>query len=38
VEARAMLKDRMGVTPFETMDQACAAAVRSARGSGGGRP
>ncbi len=37
VEARAMLKEKLGVTPFATMDQACAAAVKSARDAGGRR-
>jgi len=37
VEARAMLKLRIGVVPFATMDQACAAAVESARKAGGRR-
>jgi len=36
VEARAMLKQKLGVVPFETMDQACAAAVESAKKAGGG--
>lgn len=30
-EAVAMLKERLGVTPFPTMDQACRAAVEAAR-------
>jgi succinyl-CoA synthetase beta subunit len=30
-EAVAMLKDRLGVTPFATMDQGCRAAVEAAR-------
>jgi len=30
-EAVAMLKERLGVTPFATMDQACRAAVEAAR-------
>ena len=34
-EARAMLRERLGVTPYETMDEAIAAAVESARGTGG---
>ena len=33
-EARAMLRERLGVTPFETMDEAIAAAVVAARGTG----
>ena len=37
VEARAMLKEKLGVMPFATMDQACAAAVESARKAGGHR-
>jgi len=36
VEARAMLKQKLGITPFATMDQACAAAVASAEKAGGG--
>jgi succinyl-CoA synthetase beta subunit len=36
-EARAMLKARLGLTPFENMDQACAAAIESARKAGGRR-
>ena len=39
-EARAMLRERLGVTPYETMDEAIAAAVAAAReavpGSDGG--
>ena len=34
-EARAMLRERLGVTPFETMDEAVAAAVAAAREAGG---
>ncbi|MBI3114180.1 MAG: acetate--CoA ligase family protein [Rhodospirillales bacterium] len=37
VEARAILRERLGVVPFATMDQACAAAVESARKAGGHR-
>jgi succinyl-CoA synthetase beta subunit len=35
VEARAMLKQKLGMEPFETMDEACAAAVDSTRKDGG---
>ena len=35
-EARAMLRERLGVTPCETMDEAIAAAVAAARASGRG--
>ena len=34
-EARAMLRERLGVTPCETMDEAIAAAVAAARETGG---
>ena len=34
-EARAMLRERLGVTPCETMDEAVAAAVAAAREAGG---
>ena len=34
-EARAMLRDRLGVTPHETMDDAIVAAVAAARDAGG---
>ncbi|MDE0459239.1 MAG: acetate--CoA ligase family protein [Chromatiales bacterium] len=34
-EARAMLRERLGVTPFETMDEAVAAAVAASREAGG---
>ena len=34
-EARAMLRERLGVTPYETMDEAVAAAVAAAREAGG---
>ena len=34
-EARAMLRERLGVTPYETMDEAIAAAVAAARDAGG---
>ena len=37
-EARAMLRERLGVTPFETMDEAVAAAVAAAREAGGNAP
>ena len=33
-EARAMLRERLGVTPYETMDEAIAAAVSAAREAG----
>ena len=33
-EARAMLRERLGVTPFETMDEAIVAAVAAARDAG----
>ena len=33
-EARAMLRERLGVTPYETMDEAIAAAVAAARATG----
>ena len=36
-EARAMLGERLGVTPYPTMDEAIAAAVAVARGAEGGR-
>ena len=36
-EARTMLRERLGVTPYETMDEAIAAAVAAARGAGGDR-
>ena len=35
VEARAMLRERLGVTPYETMDEAIVAAVAVAREAGG---
>ena len=35
-EARAMLRERLGVTPFETMDEAVAAAVAASRVAGPG--
>jgi succinyl-CoA synthetase beta subunit len=31
-EARTMLKERLGITPYPTMDQACQAAVEAAKG------
>ena len=34
-EARTMLRERLGVTPYETMDEAIAAAVAAAREAGG---
>ena len=34
-EARAMLHERLGVTPFETIDEAIVAAVAAARDAGG---
>ena len=34
-EARAMLRGRLGVTPYETMDEAISAAVAAAREAGG---
>ena len=34
-EARAMLRARLGVTPYETMDEAIVAAIDAARDSGG---
>ena len=34
-EARAMLRERLGVIPYETMDEAIAAAVAAAREAGG---
>ena len=34
-EARAMLQDRLGVRPYQTMDEAIAAAVAAARDAGG---
>ena len=37
-EARAMLRERLGVTPFETMDEAVAAAVAASREAGGNAP
>ena len=37
-QARAMLRERLGVTPCETMDEAVAAAVSSARQTGGNAP
>ena len=37
-EARAMLRERLGVTPFETMDEAVAAAVAAVRQAGGTAP
>ncbi len=37
VEARAMLREKLGVIPFATMDEACAVAVESARNAGGRR-
>jgi succinyl-CoA synthetase beta subunit len=33
VEARKLLKDRLDITPFDTMDQACKAAVDAAKGA-----
>ncbi len=33
-EARTMLRERLGVTPYETMDEAIAAAVAAARATG----
>ena len=33
-EAKAMLRERLGVTPYETMDEAIAAAVSAAREAG----
>ena len=33
-EARAMLKEKLGLVPFDTMDQACAAAIESAKKAG----
>ena len=35
-EARAMLRERLGVTPYPTMDEAIAAAVAAARRAAGG--
>ena len=35
-EARAMLRERLGVTPYPTMDEAIAAAVAAARKAGAG--
>ena len=35
-EARAMLRERLGVTPYPTMDEAIAAAVAAARAAEGG--
>ena len=37
-EARAMLRERLGVTPFETMDEAVAAAVAASDEAGGNAP
>ena len=37
-EARKMLRDRLGVTPFDTMDEAIVAAVAAAREAGGSPP
>ena len=37
-EARAMLRERLGVTPCETMDEAIAAAVAASREAGGNAP
>ena len=37
-EARAMLRQRLGVTPCETMDEAIAAAVVASREAGGNAP
>ena len=34
-EARAMLRERLGVTPYETMDEAIVAAIAAARDAGG---
>ena len=34
-EARTMLRERLGVTPYETMDEAISAAVAAAREAGG---
>ena len=34
-EARAMLLERLGMTPYPTMDEAIAAAVAAARAAGG---
>ena len=34
-QARAMLRERLGVIPYETMDEAIAAAVAAARSAGG---
>ena len=34
-EARAMLRQRLGVTPYETMDEAIVAAIAAARDAGG---
>ena len=36
-EARAMLRERLGVAPYETMDEAVAAAVAAAREAGAAR-
>ena len=36
-EAQAMLRDRLGVTPYETMDEAIVAAIVAARDAGGSR-
>ena len=37
-EARAMLRERLGVTPCETMDEAITAAVAASREAGGNAP
>ena len=36
-EAQAMLRERLGVTPYETMDEAIVAAIVAARDAGGSR-
>ena len=36
-EAQAMLRERLGVTPFETMDEAIVAAIEAARDAGASR-
>jgi succinyl-CoA synthetase beta subunit len=36
IEARKLLKDRLDITPYDTMDQACKAAVMAANGAAKG--